>query len=101
MLFSLLIAIGTTWSSCSALPSPPRSAALANDNRLRAGTLHGGVLTVRIVAGRAAWRPDGPSGCALGIHAFAEEGKPATIPGPLIRVRSGTQVRVTVRNALS
>ncbi|HMA23009.1 MAG TPA: multicopper oxidase domain-containing protein [Gemmatimonadaceae bacterium] len=101
MLFSLLIAIGTTWSSCSALPSPPRNAALANDNRLRAGTLHGGVLTVRIVAGRAAWRPDGPSGCALGVHAFAEEGKPATIPGPLIRVWSGTKVRVTVRNALS
>src|SRR6478735_12225530 len=99
MLLSLLTAIGTTLWSCSALPLPPQSAALPNDNRLRAGTLQRGVFTVRIVAQRAAWRPDGPSGCALGVHAFAEEGKPATIPGPLIRVRSGTQVRVTVRNA--
>ena len=48
----------------------------------------------------AAWRPDGPSGCALGIHAFSEEGKPATVPGPLIRVNAGTEVRVTLRNAL-
>src|SRR5262245_39599377 len=101
MLLSFLIAIGTTISSCSALPSPPRNAALPNDNRFRAGTLQRGVLTARIVARRAAWRPDGPSGCALGVHAFAEEGKPATIPGPLIRVRPGTQVRVIVRNALS
>lgn len=101
MLLSLLTAIGTTLSPCSALPSPPPNAARTNDNRLHAGTLQGRVLTVRIVAQRAAWRPDGPSGCALGVNAFAEEGKPATIPGPLIRVRSGTQVRVTVRNALS
>lgn len=101
MLLSLLAAIGTTLSLCSALPSPPRNAALPNDNRLRAGTLRGGVLTVRIVAQPVAWKPDGPSGCALGVHAFAEEGKPATIPGPLIRVSSGTEVRVTVRNALS
>lgn len=101
MLLSLLTAIGTTMSSCSALPSPPRNAAFPNDNRLRAGTLQAGVLTVHIVAQRAAWKPDGPSGCGLGVHAFAEEGKPATIPGPLIRVRSGTQVRVSVRNALS
>jgi FtsP/CotA-like multicopper oxidase with cupredoxin domain len=101
MLLSLLTAIGTTLSSCSALPSPPRNAARPNDNRLRAGTLQGGVLTLRIVAERAAWRPDGPSGCALSVHAFAQEGTPATIPGPLIRVPSGTEVRVTVRNALS
>jgi FtsP/CotA-like multicopper oxidase with cupredoxin domain len=101
MLLSLLAAIGTTLSSCAGLPSPPRDAAVANDNRRRAGTLEGGVLTVRIVAQRVAWRPDGPSGCALGVNAFAEDGKPATIPGPLIRVPSGTPVRVVVRNALS
>jgi FtsP/CotA-like multicopper oxidase with cupredoxin domain len=101
MLFSLLTAIGTTLSSCSALPSPLRNAALPNDNRSPAGSLKGGVLTLRIVAQQAAWRPDGPSGCALGVHAFSEEGKPVTIPGPLIRVSSGTEVRVTVRNALA
>src|SRR5688500_18147420 len=88
MLLFLLTAISTTLSSCPALPSPPRNAAVPNDNRVRAGTLQGGVLTLRLVAQRAAWRPDGPSGCALGVHAFAEEGKQATTPGPLIRVAS-------------
>ena len=85
---------------CSHLPAPPANAAVANDNRARAGTLAHGVLTLRLVARPAAWRPDGASGCALSVHAFAEEGKPTTIPGPLIRVSAGTEVRVTVHNAL-
>jgi FtsP/CotA-like multicopper oxidase with cupredoxin domain len=87
-------------ASCTNLPAPPASAAVANDNRTRAGTLRDGVLTLRVVMRSVAWRPDGPSGCGLGVHAFAEEGKPATVPGPLIRVNGGTEVRVTVRNAL-
>lgn len=86
---------------CAHLPAPPSTAARPNDNRARAGTLSGGVLTVRLVAQPVAWRPDGPTGCALGVNAFAEEGKAAAIPGPLIRVKAGTEVRVTVRNALS
>jgi manganese oxidase len=87
-------------TACTNLPTPPANAAAANDNRARAGTLENGVLTLRLVARPAAWRPDGPSGCALSVHAFAEEGKGTTIPGPLIRVKSGTEVRVIVRNAL-
>ena len=87
--------------SCANVPSAPTTKATANDNRARAGTLEGGVLTVRLVAQRVAWRPDGDSGCALGVNAFAEEGKPATVPGPLIRATVGTQVHITVRNALS
>ena len=73
-------------ASCAHLPDAPPRAARANDNRATAGTLTSGVLTIRLVAQRAAWRPDGPTGCALGVHAFAEEGKPVTVPGPLIRV---------------
>ena len=87
-------------AACTHLPAPPAHAAVANDNRTRAGTLAGGILTLRLVARPAAWRPDGQSGCALSVHAFAEEGKGSTIPGPLIRVNAGTEVRVTVRNAL-
>jgi len=73
---------------------------VANPNTSRAGKLESGILTVRLVAQSAAWRPDGPAGCALSVHAFAEEGRPSQIPGPLIRVRAGTEVRVSVRNAL-
>ena len=86
--------------TCTHLPAPPANAAVANDNRVRAGALRDGVLTVRLVARPSAWRPDGPSGCALRVHAFAEDGKATTIPGPLLRVSAGTEVRVTVRNAL-
>ena len=60
-----------------------------------------GVLTLRLVIREASWYPDGPNGCALRVHAFAEEGDSARIPGPLIRVRTGTEVRVRVRNALA
>jgi FtsP/CotA-like multicopper oxidase with cupredoxin domain len=74
--------------------------ATANDNRAPAGTLRGGVLRLDLVAQGVTWYPEGSDGCALRVYAFAEEGKPAQIPGPLIRVPAGTEVRVRVRNAL-
>ncbi|MEP6496271.1 MAG: multicopper oxidase domain-containing protein, partial [bacterium] len=86
---------------CRQFPTPPSRAAAPNDNRARAGTLKDGVLTVHLVASAAAWRPDGAAGCALTVRAFAEEGRPTQIPGPLIRVRAGTEVHVTLRNALA
>ena len=81
------------------VPDPPR--AVANDNRIAAGTLRDGVVTLRLVVRQTSWYPDGLEGCSLRVHAFAEEGKPAQIPGPLIRVREGTDVLVRVRNALA
>ena len=101
LLGALVLAPPLRSASCGELPTPPRNAAVANDNRVRAGTLREGVLTVRLVATQAAWRPDGPNGCALSVNAFAEEGKPTQVPGPLIRVLAGTEVRVSVRNALA
>jgi manganese oxidase len=91
---------GLPAADCRHLPAPPTNTATSNENRSRAGTLRDGVLTVRLVARAAAWRPDGPNGCALAVRAFAEEGRPARVPGPMIRVTAGTEVRATVRNAL-
>ena len=70
-------------NACAPFPTPPATTAVANDNRARAGVLRDGVLTLRLVAQPVAWRPDGASGCALSVHAFAEEGKPTMVPGPL------------------
>ena len=95
-----LIAALAVGSACAHLPAASHPRAIANDNRVAAGTLRDGVRTVRLVIRDASWYPDGPSGCALAVHAFAEEGKVAQIPGPLIRVQSGTEVRVIVRNSL-
>ncbi|HEY7767034.1 multicopper oxidase domain-containing protein, partial [Longimicrobium sp.] len=75
--------------------------ARANDNRSPGGRATAEGLTVTLTARVGRWYPDGSRRpAALVVPAFAEgEGVPR-IPGPLIRVRSGTRVRVTVRNAL-
>ena len=85
---------------CQGVPAANAASALPNDNRVPAGTMKDGVLTLRLVARPAAWHPEGVQGCGLRVHAFAEDGKAAQIPGPLIRVPVGTEVRVIIRNDL-
>lgn len=72
-----------------------------NDNRRPAGKLTAGVLTVRLEARNGVWQPDGPSGPLLTTAAFAEVGKALANPGPLLRASVGTEIRATVRNALT
>ncbi|HTE46095.1 MAG TPA: multicopper oxidase domain-containing protein [Gemmatimonadaceae bacterium] len=72
----------------------------ANDNRVRAGHLREGVLTVNIEAREGVWHPEGAKGLAIETAAFAEQGKTLQTPGPLIRVPVGTEVRATITNRL-
>jgi FtsP/CotA-like multicopper oxidase with cupredoxin domain len=72
-----------------------------NDNRTAAGRLENGVLVVRLEVREGVWMPDGPRGPRFTIQAFAEPGRPLQAPAPLIRVSSGTRVRVVVRNTLA
>lgn len=72
----------------------------ANDNRAAAGTLHNGVLTVRLVAMNARWFPEVDNGASADVVAFAEEGKAPQIPAPLLRVPVGTTIEATIRNAV-
>src|SRR4051812_13147941 len=88
-------------ANCRHLPAARAPRVSPNDNRHSSGTLRDGVVSLRLVMREASWYPDGANGCALQVRAFAEEGKPARVPGPLIRVRTGTDVSVTVRNALA
>src|SRR5690606_28800067 len=89
--------------ACSA--GAPRAADDArvapNDNRTPAGTLRDGVLALRLELREAHWFPDGDDGPGELMQVFAEEGGPAQIPGPLIRVHEGTRVQVTVTNPLA
>jgi len=71
-----------------------------NDNRVAAGTLRGGELTLRLEARHARWSPDRDKGPSLVMPMFAEEGRQPQNPGPLIRVPAGTTIRVSVKNAL-
>jgi FtsP/CotA-like multicopper oxidase with cupredoxin domain len=100
--------VGLSWltaahDSATATASPRVSGderIAPNDNRVSAGTLKDGVLTVRLDARTGEWRPNGDSARGITVRAFGEEGKPLQIPGPLIRVPKGTEIHAFVRNSL-
>ncbi|MGQ0642454.1 MAG: multicopper oxidase domain-containing protein [Gemmatimonadaceae bacterium] len=71
-----------------------------NDNRMPAGVLREGTLDLRLEARSVSWRPDNDTANTPTVLAFAEEGRRPSIPGPLIRVPQGTEVRITVRNSI-
>ena len=89
------------WMLWLAAMAPSAAGAVStNDNRCPAGRLEENVLNLRLYAGVGSWRPEGPQGAPIEIAAFGEEGTDPSIPGPLIRVREGTTVVLTLRNAL-
>jgi FtsP/CotA-like multicopper oxidase with cupredoxin domain len=105
LLFTTLIGISIIAlaheSNAQTSDAPSKVGAVsANDNTRPAGRLDGDVLNVRLFAGVGSWRPEGPKGAPIEIAAFGEEGADLSIPGPLIRVREGTTVVLTLRNAL-
>jgi FtsP/CotA-like multicopper oxidase with cupredoxin domain len=73
----------------------------ANDNRQAAGRLRGDTLTLGLTVMMARWYPEADDGPYIEAPVFAEEGRPPQVPGPLIRVREGTVVDITLRNPLS
>jgi FtsP/CotA-like multicopper oxidase with cupredoxin domain len=75
-------------------------AVVANDNTQAAGVLDAGTVAIRLRAATGAWRPEGPAGPALAVEAFGVDGGPLTVPAPLIRVREGTTIAVSIRNDL-
>jgi FtsP/CotA-like multicopper oxidase with cupredoxin domain len=72
----------------------------ANNNTHAAGQIDNGIVTVRLRAARGDWKPDGEDGSALTIDAFGEEGRPLSVPAPLVRVTEGTTIVVSIRNEL-
>ena len=82
-------------AGCARLPEVQ-----ANDNRTSAGTLRGDTLVVRLVLQPARWHPEAPDGPYIDTEALGEEGKAPSVPSPLLRVRTGTVISMTVRNAL-
>src|SRR6185369_17215329 len=85
------------------VPPAPRSDAeriVANPNREPAGRLEAGVLTLHLEIRRGQWFPETDDGPSLPVLAFGEPGRPLSIPGPLIRIPTGTTVHLTVTNTL-
>ena len=97
-LTALLLLLLAPWLRPSAHDRPQR--VRVNDNRRAAGAMRDGLLTLHLEARLGAWHPDGDSAPGAEVPAFAEAGKPTEIPGPLIRVSAGTEVALTVCNAV-
>jgi FtsP/CotA-like multicopper oxidase with cupredoxin domain len=72
----------------------------ANQMHTAAGKLSNGVLSASIEARTGVWYPDGQGKFERVVGAFAEEGKGLQNPGPLLRVTTGTEVRLKFRNKL-
>lgn len=81
---------------------PPRAlpVAVPNDNRVAAGSLVRGVLSISLEARLTLWHPDGDSLPGVPIEAFGQAGRAPTAPGPLLRVPAGTELRISLRNRL-
>ena len=83
-------------------PGAPAVAAIAtNDNRVPAGIRVGETLELALDATTGRWAPDGPAKPTTVVDAFAQAGHAPQVPGPLIRVPVGTDIRVRVRNTLA
>ena len=78
----------------------PLPLAAFEDYRRSAGTRHGDTLEVALDIQEVLWRPYGERGGTLTVFTFAERGRKARVPGPLLRAPAGTVIRVTMRNTL-
>src|SRR5688572_7029421 len=58
-----------------------------NDNRTAAGTTSGQTVSVQLEARLGRWHPDGDNEPFTVVKAFAVQGGPLQLPGPMIRVR--------------
>ena len=69
-----------------------------HDNAVAAGVERDGVREVRFEIRRGLWLPNGPDRPGTPVMAFVEPGMPLRLPGPMIRVPTGTRLAITVLN---
>jgi FtsP/CotA-like multicopper oxidase with cupredoxin domain len=72
-----------------------------NDNRTPAGELRNGIYYIHLEIREGNWYPETKDGAPIKITAVAEAGKPLQVPGPLIRVPEGTEIRATITNRVA
>ena len=102
LLGCVLLSLGGVGSPRAA--NAPNSAPLriaANDNRRAAGSFRDGRLELELDVVNAQWFPEAAAGPSVTIQAFAEKGRAPEVPGPMIRVREGTELHVVIHNGLA
>ena len=101
----VLVGVGIALSGCcgivDAQPASEIPRIQANSNQIPGGILTDGVLTIDLEVREGEWFPEDEHGPSVKVFALAEKGKPAQIPGPMIRVRQGTVIRVRLQNLIS
>ncbi|HEX6058372.1 MAG TPA: multicopper oxidase domain-containing protein, partial [Gemmatimonadaceae bacterium] len=95
-----LVVVAMSHVGSPAAPARQLERIRIDDNRRSAGTLRNGVLTLRLDARVGMWYPEGDDAPGAAMQAFAEVGREAQIPGPMIRVPAGTEIVVTVTNSV-
>ena len=100
----VLVALALSARSIAPTSPPPRTAprplAQLEDFRRAAGVRVADTLRASFSIREVRWRPEGPKGAEINAFAFVEDGKPAKVPGPLLRAPAGTVVRVSLHNTL-
>jgi len=84
---SLFLCVLFTCATSLASDSSDLPVVAANDNRMSAGELTAGQLTLRLELRRARWYPDRETDPSIALHAFGEEGKPPQIVEKMIEGR--------------
>jgi FtsP/CotA-like multicopper oxidase with cupredoxin domain len=92
--------LGLGSESVAQLPPAAPLAIQSNSNRVPAGKLENGVLTLHLQLRQGSWYPEAETGPTMRVYAFAEEDGAPQVPGPFIRVPEGTEIHLTVRNQL-
>ena len=79
-----MIVLGLGVESVAESPRTAPSVAIqSNSNQTAAGRLEDGVLTLHLELRQGDWYPEAETGPSMKVYAFAEEGGPLQVPGPL------------------
>lgn len=72
----------------------------ANDNHVPAGNMVNDILELDLDVVWGDFRVENTNRPGIRLAAIAESGKPPSVPGPLIRVETGSIIRARIQNTL-
>lgn len=94
----VLVVVVAVMAALAAAQEADSRDVVANQNRQPAGKLEKGDLWVSLELRDSVWRLEAEDGPKLFVQAIGEAGHPPQIPGPLLRMPTGTVVHVKVSN---
>ena len=96
MRHSLIAGMAIVMSGCAS--KGPLERAATHDNVISAGKLTADTLMVSLDVRESDWFPDGDTEPSAPVWAFAADTGAPSVPGPMLRVREGALLKVSIRN---